>query len=488
MAHKRTPEEYGDFQTPQALADQVCRFLAVRGVRPATVVEPTCGLGSFVLAALEHFPDADGLGFEIDREHVAALNATLATRKARRWQILCRSAFDMDWRATLRDLTGPVLVLGNPPWVTNARLGTLGSANLPRKSNVQGRAGLDALTGKSNFDISEWMLIHWLEALAGRRGWLAMLCKASVARKVLAHAWKTGLRLRSAETRSIDARYFFGAAVEAGLLVCEVSPSGHARESRVFFGFENVVPNHTIGWRDGQLVADVPAYERGKHLVGEGPYRWRSGMKHDCAKVMEFRKEAGGYRNGLGELVDLEDDYLYPLRKGGDVARGLVRGTQRWVLVPQRTVGEDTSAIAPRAPKTWRYLVEHGDALDRRRSSIYRNRPRFSVFGVGAYTFTRWKVAVAGFCEHLSFVHIGLNHQKPIVFDDTVYFLSFQTAKDARLVCSLLNSQVAKDFFSAFIFWDAKRPITAELLQRLDLRALAAELGEGEALVALQGT
>jgi len=39
------------------------------------------------------------------------------------------------------------------------------SENLPKKSNFQGLRGLDARTGKSNFDIAEWMLIRLIEAL-----------------------------------------------------------------------------------------------------------------------------------------------------------------------------------------------------------------------------------------------------------------------------------------------------------------------------------
>ena len=41
----------------------------------------------------------------------------------------------------------------------------------------------------------------------------------------------------------------------------------------------------------------------------------------------------------------------------------------------------------------------------------------------------------------------------------------------------MLNSEFARNFFSAFVFWDAKRPIKIEILQRLDLSLLARELG-----------
>jgi hypothetical protein len=39
-----------------------------------------------------------------------------------------------------------------------------------------------------------------------------------------------------------------------------------------------------------------------------------------------------------------------------------------------------------------------------------------------------------------------------------------------------LNSERGREFFSAFVFNQSKRPLTAEILSLLDLDALAAEL------------
>jgi hypothetical protein len=99
------------------------------------------------------------------------------------------------------------------------------------------------------------------------------------------------------------------------------------------------------------------------------------------------------------------------------------------------------------------------------------------MFGVGEYTFAPYKVAISGFYKRLHFAAIGPHHKLPIVFDDTVYFVSCGVPDEARLLAELLNSEIAREYYSAFIFWDAKRPITAELLRRLDLRKLAAEMG-----------
>lgn len=469
--------QFGDFQTPAGLADGVCSFLANRGVAPSTVVEPTCGLGRFVLAALDMFPAADALGYEINPDYVESLRGALSARADGKGRVIQSSFFEVDCVAALRELPEPILILGNPPWVTNAELGTLGSTNLPPKANREGLAGLDALTGKSNFDISEWMLTRLMEAMAGRRGWLAMLCKTAVARKVLRRAWTDGITLEWAELREIDAGAWFGAAVDACLLVCGFSTVGTNRSCGVFTDFESVPPQRTFGFRDGHIIADLDLYNRWKHLTGESAHRWRSGVKHDAAKVMELNRDGTGYRNGFGERVELEDDFMFPMLKSSDIAKDRVETPTRWMLVPQRAVTDDPQAIRSVSPGTWRYLWNHREALDNRRSSIYRNRPRFSVFGVGPYTFEPWKVAISGFYKRLGFVAVGPFEAKPVVFDDTVCFTACRTESEARLIASLLNSEAAREFFSAFIFWDAKRPITIELLHRLDLRALARELG-----------
>ena len=472
--------EFGDFQTPLALARAVCRVLSRHGVKPSCVLEPTCGTGSFLLAAIETFTTVSrAVGVEINPSYVSTARSLIREHAhADKVEIVQADFFTTDWPALLGALEGSILVVGNPPWVTNAELGVLGSSNLPKKTNFQKHNGLDAMTGKSNFDISEWMLIHLLEWLNGRSAMLAVLCKTAVARKVLLYAWKNGISLKASELRGIDATESFGASVDACLLVCTLAPSSRNLESAVFAHLEDIDSRGVVGFRDGRLVADVEAYEQWKHLQGGGgPYRWRSGIKHDCIRVMEFIREGGHYRNGLGELVELEDDYLYPMLKSSELANGLTKVPRRWMLVTQRAVGEETTGIKTRAPRTWDYLLSHADRLDSRISSVYRKRPRFSVFGVGDYSFAPWKVAISGFYKKLRFSEVGSFKGKPIVLDDTSNFIACRTKKEAHYIASLLNCQISQEFYSAFAFWDNKRPITIDMLRRLDLVALASELG-----------
>ncbi|HCU38630.1 MAG TPA: restriction endonuclease [Armatimonadetes bacterium] len=476
--------EFGDFQTPLALARDTCRLLAASGVRPRSLIEPTCGTGTFIVAALETFRDVTHvLGMDIRSSYVEqarhALEGLGYGGTLELWQ---GDFFETDWSTVLSRIPQPVLVVGNPPWVTNSELGALRSCNVPHKANFNNHAGIEAITGKSNFDISEWMINKLLETMSQARGTVAMLCKTSVARKALAEAWRDGHRIGQAKTYAIDAATHFGVAVDACLLVCE---SAEGRQSGSVCGVHASLwasrPQQTIGYRHGDVVSDAALYDRWRHLEGSSPYLWRSGVKHDCAKIMELRRRGDGWLNGLGEQVTLEDSCLFPMLKSSDVANG--REPTRWMLVPQREMGEDTSRIRRAAPRTWAYLARHAERLDARASTIYRKRPRFSVFGIGPYTFAPWKVAVAGFYRGIDFRVIGPQGATPVVFDDTVYFLPCATEAEAQLLARLLNAPPAQSFISSLIFHGTKRPITAQVLRRLDLCALARELGQERELI-----
>ncbi|MDO8588097.1 MAG: class I SAM-dependent methyltransferase [Armatimonadota bacterium] len=484
MRRNRTERaEYGDFQTPQKLAETVCRLLAESVPYAATIIEPTCGVGNFLFAALKSFPGAQrAIGADINPQYIAKARQR-AELESQPIELVQADFFAAEWPRTLLDCAEPILVVGNPPWVTNTHLSKLGSDNTPQKSNESGLSGYEAISGKSNFDISEWMLVRLLDWLNGRNAVLAMLCKTTVARKVLAYAWRSGIQLQSASMRLFDAQESFGVSVDACLLVCTLAPGSCCDTCAVFPSLSERNAASKIGYQDGNLVADVDKYMRWRGLSGPELYRWRSGVKHDCSAVMELRPLGSIYINGLHEKVEIEPDCLFPLFKSSDIANGRIVKPKRYVLVTQTKVGEDTRAIERFAPKTWSYLQTHASRLDSRRSTIYAKQPRFAVFGIGDYSFAPWKVAVSGLYKRLAFHVIPSFEGKPSMLDDTCYFLSCDSEEEAAYLKSLLDSDPAREFYSSFLFPDSKRPVTVDLLRRLDLLALAHILGSEAQLV-----
>lgn len=482
MGKAKQKIEYGDWQTPTALAEEVCSVLSSQELKPASVIEPALGKGAFLIAALKFFPTlAHAVGIEINESHVKiAQEAVSKIKTSCKIELLRANFFDVNWMEIVRQLPEPILIIGNPPWVTNAGLTALGSTNLPHKSNFQNLRGIEALTGKSNFDISEWMLLQTFSWMENREVTLAMLCKTVVARKLLLKAWQNNRNIKTSSIYHIDAMTHFGASVDACLLIIPASSCTKSTDCLIYNSLSEKKPSNAIGYKQNRLVSNVEVFEQHKHLLNDenhSEYVWRSGIKHDCANVMELKEEQKGfYRNGLDEIFELEEDFLYPMLKSSDVAKGPPFDFSKKLLVTQHHVSENTSYIRHMAPETWDYLNKHAMLLNRRASSIYRRRPQFSIFGVGDYTFTPWKVAISGFYKFLNFAVVGPFEGKPVVFDDTCCFISCQNEDEAACLAEILNSQPAKNFLSSLIFWDAKRPITMDLLYSLNIDALAQEL------------
>jgi hypothetical protein len=291
-----TRKEFGDWQTPMDLANRVVTLVTELYGAPACVVEPTCGLGTFLSASKAHWGEGISYqGYEVNEVYVDEARRKLEGQGV---QILHRDFFGEDWAANITGLGKPrVLIIGNPPWVTNSELGQLGSTNLPTKTNFQGLRGFEARTGKSNFDIAEWMLLHLVDALP-EDGAMAMLCKTMTARKVLRHLWKTDNSRQDAKLFHIDAMADFGVAVDACLFYI-TGRRGKERSATIYSDLTTTSASTRFGFVGGDLVSDIDAYERNRDLDGGcSSYVWRSGVKHDAAKVMEFSK--GTYLvNGL---------------------------------------------------------------------------------------------------------------------------------------------------------------------------------------------
>jgi hypothetical protein len=468
--------DVGDFPTPPGLVALVLDRLGPRWDR---VLEPTCGGGRFLQGLLDRSPVPREIqGIELQECHyreASSLAERAPASRTSRVRVRQASLFELD---LARDLewtgTGRLLVVGNPPWVTNAELGGLGSSNLPTKSNFKCDRGIVARTGASNFDIAEAVWLKLLNDLKDQDATIALLCKTSVARRVLEHAHKAKLPVADAEIVRIDARAWFGAAVEACWLRVRL---GNRRLERipVFDRFDRREPVAEMGFVHGRLVADLSAYSTFAFADGTCPLTWRQGLKHDAARVMELSLDRSGTpRNHREEPVDVEPEYVFPLFKGADLARPGPVAPSRAVIVTQRKVGEDTSRLEREAPRLWSYLQANAPLFDRRKSSIYRDGPRFAMFGIGPYSFEPYKVVVSGLHREPRFHAVGPHGGRPSMLDDTSYSLACDSPEQAAVVSALLNSSGPLGLLKALTFPGAKRPVTKAALQRIDLAALLA--------------
>ena len=462
----------GDFQTPVQLARNVISRLFADGRQWERILEPTCGQGNFIRACIEAASVREIIGLEIQKNYVE--KSRRIHSETAKISICQQDIFDINLAESLQwNSASPLLVVGNPPWITNAELGRLSGKNLPEKSNFQGLSGLDAMTGKSNFDIAEAIWLKLIQEYVNDPVTIALLSKTSVARKVAQFVLDREMPVNSMSIYRIEAQKWFNVAVSAGLFVLELNQGGISYDVAEYDNLLDANHTRTFGFCNSNIVADLDSYRQVADLEGTSQLVWRQGVKHDAAKVMELEYCDGILRNGYGDHVDIETDYLYPLLKSSDVQSinsGFI--PRKYVIATQKKVGQQTAHLRDTAPKLWRYLNLHAEQMDSRKSSIYKNAPRFSMFGVGKYSFQPYKVVVSGFYLPARFAVVSEYQGKPVLTDDTCYSLSFDEEWMAYLICALLNHPKVSQFLASIVFSDSKRPITKAVLERIKLSAV----------------
>lgn len=469
-------DTYGDWQTNFELALNICRLLKKNGINPKVIIEPTCGKGNFILAALQTFDSVEDIyGIEIHKPYIDELKIRILQyyidtpdRTKVKIHLYNQNIFSFDFSNIKKSLDKrEVLVLGNPPWVTNSKLGSIGKDNLPKKSNFKRLSGMDALTGKSNFDIAEYICRQMISFLSGENASLALLLKNSVIKNILHEQKTNGLPINDIHQYSIDAKKEFNVSVAASLLFCTINEAASKHcKIKDFYTLKDI---HEYGWVNNNFVSDIGLYQKYSYMDGRSPLVWWSGIKHDCAKVMELAYNNGQYTNGMGEVVDIEDDMIYPLIKSSDIKGKMISSTRKYVIVTQKTTSDDTVCISVKYPKAYKYLLSHAEFFDNRGSRIYKGRTRFCIFGIGEYSFKPYKIAVSGLYKKPTFTIITQVSGKSVMLDDTCYMLGFDTLDDAMTTLQLLNSKPVQSFMESLIFADAKRVINKELLMRIDL-------------------
>ena len=468
--------EFGDYQTPILFTRLVCDKLKdIYNLSPSVVFEPTFGLGNFIESALRKFENVRTVyGVEVNSEYCKQASERLHRQGLSNGLTLYNEdLFSFDFNKIKKNITkqDSLLVIGNPPWVTNSQLSSMSSLNLPLKNNFKGYSGLDAITGKGNFDIAEYIILKLLSEFSDYNCTLAMLCKTIVAKNIIRDVGSYFFGIDKADLYVFKANEVFGVNCDAALFVVKLGKSS-SEVCNVYDFFSNIKMRQ-FGWVNRAFMSNVEAYREVNPIDGCCQLTWRQGIKHDCSKVMELKLNSqGGFINGFGDVLDLPvGQYVFPLIKSSDFKTDEITEIRRHVIVTQKRVNADTSVIKHKEKSVWEYLIQHEDLLNARRSVIYKKAPKFSIFGIGEYSFSKYKVGVSGFNKKPRFALIA--GDVPIMLDDTCYFVSFQKIEDAIITVALLNSAECQQFLKSIAFLDSKRPFTKEVLKRIDILKLA---------------
>lgn len=460
MSGKR---EFGDYQTPADFAEKVCYYLKEhRHIAPSAVVEPTCGIGNFLKSSLTLGAN-EYYGIEINPEYCNICRESIKSDKVK---IINSDFFGFSSRKLIQD-DRQILVIGNPPWAMNSTLSALGSDNLPAKANFKKLSGMEAMTGTSNFDICEYIILQLIDEYKATNAVIAMLCKTSVARNVFKELKRRCISFSACDILEFDAEKVFSVNTSACVLMIQLTEKFASPDSCSVYDFKSPETiKSQFGYCNGKFYSclDVAA----DNFDGRCCFEWRQGVKHDCSKVMELTLQNGTLKNKQKETVDIENDIVFPLIKSSMFKSPVIHSFSTFVIVTQKKVREETKHLECELPKAWEYLNNNIELFENRKSSIYHGAPLFSMFGVGEYSYAKYKVGVSGFYKQPMFSVLYSDDGKPVMTDDTCYFICFDRYDMAYVAMLLLNSERVQRFLAKLAFSDAKRPYTKKVLARID--------------------
>ncbi|WP_353779677.1 hypothetical protein [Winogradskyella sp. 3972H.M.0a.05] len=469
--------EFGDFQTNEDLACKVYSYIASKHSDFEFLLEPTCGKGNFILASLEGSNSFSRIvGVEIYKPYVWETKFKILSYflindcvNLPEIDIIHGNVFEYSFSDLANETKElKTLIIGNPPWVTNSELGSIKSNNLPSKSNFKKLNGISAITGNGNFDIGEFITLHMLRSFQFHVGILAFLIKNSVIKNLIYDQKTNNYSLGEMEKLNIDSKKEFNASVDSSLFLTKLNstPSFTCLERNLY----DLKIKDTFGWYRDKFVNSIENYDKANLIDGISEFEWRSGVKHDCSRVMEVDYKDNFLTNRLGEKIPIESDLIYGLLKSSDLKGEVINDCRKYTIITQTKVGEQTDFIKEELPLTFKYLNSHLDVFNNRKSSIYKNKPPFSIFGIGDYSFKKYKVGISGLYKSTRFSLITPKKSRPLMLDDTCYFIGFDEKDQAEIALFLVNSDIVQEFLRSIIFLDSKRAINKNVLMRINFQ------------------
>ncbi len=452
IAPKELRHALGETYTPDAF---VARALDAIGWAPSdALLDPTCGMGGFLIEALRRrlaadshlraWEALDGLaGIEINPVAVLAARVALATMLADRFDprrsvrlpiyltdavlVACNAA-EVPWpleaedHAHARAIGRVSHIAGNPPWVKWSQLPASCASSIRRLCPSVNVLSGDHYVGGIEADVSG-LITHlaaarWL-APGGR---MAFYLPTSLFSTEAGEGFRrmtdsTGAPIAAFERVEDLRRWkpFPGVAATASLVLMR-----GGQQTRYPVRYE--VAGATGS--DRLLACPLPGTNNGPWLRGtsedhalwarlfdassRSQYQARKGVTTDCngvyfVRVIDARDGLAliendpslGRRPGIEQVrAWVEDTHLFPLMRGKGLDRFRVCLDDGWcVLLPQRGMYGDES-LPHTAPRTWAFL-QRFEAVLRDRGSYRRyqkGKPFWSVWSTGPYTFARWKV------------------------------------------------------------------------------------------------
>lgn len=210
------------------------------------------------------------------------------------------------------------------------------------------------------------------------------------------------------------------------------------------------------------------ALKASRKVIGRSNYRARVGTHPLGANAVFWVDVVGKRPDGLSIISNItegsktkvdniqaaiENDLLYPLLRGRDVARWRAIPSANIIIPnspnrPDRPMGESEFSVD--YPKAFAYFKNFENVLKRRQSSIIRelmaNTSFYAMYGIGPYTFSPYKVVWKEIASGLTAAVVPISEIKVVIPDHKLTLCPLTSVEESHFVCAALNSCSFADF------------------------------------------
>jgi SAM-dependent methyltransferase len=422
------------------------------------------------------------------------------------------------WARIIKNAFAPMfvgdfdLIVGNPPWVTWGSLPKeyrVSTENIWSRYDLFEHKGLDARLGKSGDDISVLMTYVSVDRYLKQDGKLCFVITQSLFQSV---GGGQGFRRFALGSKGIpfnviqvddlvELQPFDSATNRTAVFVCQKGDeTKYPVEYHLWRKKEKGSIAIDLTWKEVQektsvkylraqsvdgsrqgpwLVARPKTFTAIKKVLGGAQYRARMGAHTGGGNGIYWVNIKGEAEDGNCLLIEnnaeigkikyppieapVEKEFLYPLLRG--------REAQKWryttslhIILPQnmksgnKAYSEDL--LLQDYPHTFSYFEKFKKELLSRahykKHFEAQNAPFYSIYNVGTYTFSKYKMVWKYISQWLDccviekYVDPQLG-EKVIIPDTKLVMISFDNRDEPHYVCSLLNSSISKFIVKAYV-------------------------------------
>ena len=411
------------------------------------------------------------------------------------------------WARVLKNAFMPLflqrfdLVVGNPPWVNWESLPEgyrRESAHLWQEYGLFVHTGMDAILGKGKKDLSTLMSYAVADRFLKDGGKLGFVITQSVFKTAGAgqgfRRFRIGqdgpwLRILAVDDMN-ELQPFEGAANRTAVFVLQkgerirypVQYTYWKKAGGIGLDFDSTLQeaesvtkrlnleaipvdprDATSSWltaRKGTLRVVQRMLGSSDYLGKAGVCTWLNGVywlrvvgKRPDGLIVVQNITEGAKREVAQVTAEIEPELVYPLLRGRDIARWHAKPRAHLLMVqdPKSRRGIDEGVLQRRYPKTYAYLKRFEAEL-RSRSGYRRyfaeTDPFYSMFDVGSYTFTPYKVVWRGEVAPTLIAAVSAGQDRTCILpDQTAYFVGTQSAAEAHYLCAVLNSLPVRAYY-----------------------------------------